>query len=143
MKVSQINKNNNPNFGMKFSFIKKSQNGDWQKAQRCFFHDAELAVIRRRVESLEPKTDEFILTLDLPTFKIEKDSQNNYYFNKSYEMGVCLKDEKGESKNIDLSVTDIKLKLFDPKQTIISHPKSPFIKLWDFVEILASRNGTK
>ena len=59
MKVSQCN-NNNPNFGMKFSFIKKTPEGDWFKAQKCFFDEVQLAIIKRKAEALKPQNDEFI-----------------------------------------------------------------------------------
>ena len=118
MKVSQCN-NTNPNFGMKFSFVKKSPNGDWYKAQKCFFDEVQLAIIRRKAEALKPQNDEFILSLDLPTFKVEKDLQNKYFFNNAYEMEVCLKDENGETMSFDLGEKDVKLSLFDAYINVI------------------------
>ena len=139
MKVSQCN-NSNPSFGMKFSFVKKTPNGDWQKAQKCFFDEVQLAIIRRKVEALKPQHDEFILSLDLPTFKVEKALQNQYILNHSYDMEVCLKDEKGETKSYQLGDKDIKLNLLNSKETIISHPKGPFSKLCNFVDQLRDEN---
>ena len=139
MKVSQCS-NNNPNFGMKFSFVKKSPNGDWFKAKKCFFEDVQLSVIRRKVEALKPENDEFILNLDLPTFKVEKDLENNYFLNHAYDMDVCLKKENGETTNFDLGSKDIKLKLFDIKEKLNLHPDGPFFKLWAFVDNLAKKN---
>ena len=143
MKVSQINKSNNPDFGMKFSFVKHSPRGNWQKAEKCFFDEVQLAIIKRKVEALNPKTDEFILNLDLPTFKVEKDLQNRYFLSNSYDMEVCLKDNTGETMSFDLGASDVKLNLFEPKDTLLIHPQGPFSKLYDFVEVLVSRNGTK
>lgn len=140
MKVSQCN-NTNPNFGMKFSFVKKSPNGDWYKAKKCFFDEVQLAIIKRKAEALKPQNDEFILSLDLPTFKVEKDLQNKYFLNNTYEMEVCLKDKNGETMSFDLGEKDIKLSLFEAKETMISHPKGPFSKLWDFIDLLTARNG--
>ena len=139
MKVSQCS-DYKPNFGMKFSFVKKSPNGDWFKAKKCFFVDVQLSVIRRKVEALKPENDEFILNLDLPTFKVEKDAKNTYFLNYAYDMDVCLKKENGETATFDLSAKDIKLKLFDIKEKITSHPNGPFFKLWDFVDNLKKQN---
>ena len=134
MNVSACN-NTNPNFGMKFRFNKPKSLNHWDESCKTFFDGVQVALRKRKVEALEPKTDEFILNLDSPRFSVVKDSNNRYFTNNSYSMNVQI-GTKDNYKKYDLSQKDILLSLLNPSGNLLFNPQGPYTKLLEFISKL-------
>lgn len=130
MNLSQIN--NSTNFGMKFRVTTNNTNPKLSVNPNQIFNEVQLALIKRKIESLEPKTDEFVLTLKQPSMSVFKTLDKKLMIKKSYDMDVEILG-KNSKRNYNISENNINLELSNTEKDFIDHSQGPYSKLMDFI----------